>query len=867
MPVQNNPQSSEKEKELIEKIEEKKTKMARFASEIDKHQKELTQNAVLLSSFESSIHETLNLTKKLNIQKMELDSVPTKISNEEASVSEISMYIELENNLRNAVHKAAEKAKTRFQMKSESVKKKHANAGAPSVQSKAAALLAARMAALGIQQTHSSIQISNISNDGATLAQEMAIIQKEFDDTMMEINNASDRLAHLSKLIPKNFQQNYTASKAEEWAPTDDELMKYDKGSLKSTIGVKIFNQIRKTEGFPKSNTNFLNSIPNPSEAISSLPEAVAQDPARAVVPPIDNYLNEAEIALKESRERIARLSSMSPSSSVNEINTSKSIIPQINILESTTAMPSINPHIPLKTVLHSSTAQAGLAPPRSNIPNQPASEFNMPHIPEYKPSDFPKRLSNVVTSSITEIKPESDFLNDRVTHNPHMTAVNPVMNSMHQINYLDLERVNNTALNISSHSPPKSSEKARNNQTYSPQSESANNYDSSLYQYNPFVPKIQKDLSPSDNMKNPFSKSLEIGQYSDSESIISTASSVKSRPPSPVKPMYLKAQPTIKSPSPKVTNLNIAAPPPPPPPPPPISQIQTKTFFDSKIQPELSHSDSMKNPFSKSIETATGQYSDSESIKSTASSVKSLPVKPIYLTAQPTSKSPLKVTPPPPPPPPPISQNQAKTLLNSKNIMNEDNQSKAKKSGEFINILTDALKNRRGNMQSDSEAESESGWDTSSEKRSGSPSRINASGIASPIRTVDKIVPQVAQISPTRALKADPPSVSPQPPVIEIDKLSAVKQLSAITEEEKSKEKVPISKDTYQFSEAKNDTEPDLFSLRSKEEAVLFLNADDCERKSQLPSDKASHIDEFERDIADKTFYTNFSNFLLIIY
>jgi hypothetical protein len=293
-----------KDTELMAKCDEKKTQLAKIIDESEQASNNLTQFSVDITKYEKMAFDTMNDITKFSLRKSTLNTTALSKKNT-LSPEEIQRYKFLEQNLEEVIKTMTDQIQLKFQLKSDAARKRHAKlqGNASSVQSKAAALLAARMAALGIQPTTAStLQSGNQS--GPTLQEELSNIHKELNDSISELSQIRNRLSYLSQLIPKDFTSDDTSKI--DWQPSVDEVLKYDKGVLKSNTCAKILSKLKQSVHYPQTDnvSNEITSTEYKKHTISPLMSNSVMSPSDH----LDNAMVDAENALKAARERVSKL-------------------------------------------------------------------------------------------------------------------------------------------------------------------------------------------------------------------------------------------------------------------------------------------------------------------------------------------------------------------------------------------------------------------------------------------------------------------------------------------------------------------------------------------------------------------------------
>ncbi|KAI8903624.1 hypothetical protein EDD86DRAFT_214877 [Gorgonomyces haynaldii] len=309
--VKEDPQQKQK---ILEQVHDKRRQLLLLIEQ--KQQKERKASELQLK-YQKQEKEILEIQQQIQAKLKRPNKMP-----------QLDSLIELESTLSTLLRSVGDSIERRRQAQLEEAKRKGEGGD---VQSRAAAMLAARMQALGVQATSNSPKPKPVYDYGV----EVDKINREYQEKMQELDQVSARWSVFSRQVT-NLKQ------LPKWDPSVDERVKYEQGMLKTRFASQTFNKLQ------QSQTEYTALLLNePTKAASGSQDLLAQ----------------ADAAIQASRERVAKLSqsptvnrfksvdALSPavgSPSVSQTSTSQAFTPAVG---SVTAFPP--------TVSQPSTSQA----------------------------------------------------------------------------------------------------------------------------------------------------------------------------------------------------------------------------------------------------------------------------------------------------------------------------------------------------------------------------------------------------------------------------------------------------------------------------------------------------------------------------
>ncbi|KAJ3270432.1 Intersectin 1 (SH3 domain protein) [Terramyces sp. JEL0728] len=610
----NLPEENEgKRQELVQKVEEQRRIIHKNKEKTDSLNKAATQLEV---KFQEMKHTALAEMEKLpllyetkeNLLKNKKPGFGPLLSNSEieffrkASVEIPALIAELKTNTVNVAERQAEKIRTTFAN----------NPASPEpVVNKAAALLAERMAKLGVKSTLSTnVPAPLAQQNKPSLTEELAKIETEKLQRLQQIEAIESRFGHYTTTIQSAISSNPETAEV-LWNPSQSDKAKYEGGiGLDTKIGIRLYTELRglatrvqkfqatyapSTIPTPQTSTFTPNTAFTPSNNNYPPSSTFAQDrpsPAYAYQPSteVNNVMKQAEEAIRQARERTAKITS-----------------PEFT-RKSVTA-----PSIPAPAKRYSFTSQVPGVP----VPSQPVAHSIAPQVPP----PVPANQDNIF---IQPTVPGHTYTQPTVPSVPPVEERGPsAMQLMREKEKTFLEQQKSVKT-----SPKKSP--------------------------NPDFARPQSPTKPANIQRPPTPvKPAELRPDSPVRPASPVKPAVLDRPPSPVK----------KSPSPV---FNAGSAPPPPPPPPVVEPTATYAQLPPRPKPAVEQPPPSNPLFSSGLGDALSKYrknvgNDSETDGNDSEWSAYSPDKKSPAMGLPTFDAVPAIAPavagvPPPPPPPPVN-------------------------------------------------------------------------------------------------------------------------------------------------------------------------------------------------------------------
>lgn len=337
-----NPHDLQRQEQLLAKINDKKSQIATLKESIEVIEKENTRIEVDIQTFKTQAFTSQQSISKL-VRDQRMMTAESSFTPQTQSLTsfELDQYQKLETELKHLLNRNKDQLSQVALIKSNIARAKHSKQqpaiSTSTVANKAAALLAARMAALGIAPAPlSTAQVSTTTPTTFSLEDELSSIDLEARNARIELDRFSARLSLFSSQlsIAKSIS---TDTEVAVWDASVSDQVRYEQGLLKSKQASEILKDLRRL--CPDLPSGLNKPIPSHPTVPSSSPHsAVFQSPTPTIKPNVAMHANnlgsDAEMALQAAKERVARLTAAS--------SPKPSISPQISI--SSRSIVSVSP-------------------------------------------------------------------------------------------------------------------------------------------------------------------------------------------------------------------------------------------------------------------------------------------------------------------------------------------------------------------------------------------------------------------------------------------------------------------------------------------------------------------------------------------